>query len=903
MPKKTLLDFFSSSQQRKTVRRSYAHKKEIVKMLNGNSEKKQKQLTLPKKVERPKIEVEVDVKPRKKEEQVREGGVYYLMQVKYDGKRRKAVVLLYDPQNHKFIEWVDSYGHKPYFLTDLPPDKLREIRKLVKHPAFDGYDVVVRYDLLYDRERRMTKVYTKDPLAIKTLRNYVPKAWEAKIKYHDNYIYDIGLVPMMKYTIKNGKLLPVPVKISKEDIERLNEAFKNERQLFKSMARSWLPFFEADPPHIKFIAMDIEVYTPTIGRVPNATTAPYPVISIAFASNDGLKKVLVLMRDNIEFGEEFLSKSGDVEVEFFDDERSLLMRAFELIRQYPILVTYNGDNFDLNYLYHRALVIGIPYELIPFKPAQDRYELLHGLHIDLYQFYSINAIKVYAFGNKYKETGLDAVAHALLGEGKVELAKPISELSYSELVKYNFRDARLTMELLSFNDYLPWKLIVLLCRISKLGVEDVTRLQVSLWIRSLMFWEHRRRGYLIPLQEDIKALKSETRSSATIKGKKYQGAIVVDPATGAFFDVIVLDFASLYPSIIKQYNLSYETINCPHEECRLANDNRVPEVGHWICKKREGISSVIVGVLRDYRVKIYKKRAKDKSLPDDVRQWYDVVQMTMKVYINASYGVFGAETFDFYCPPAAESVTALGRHTIKSTMNKAKEMGIVVLYGDTDSMFLWNPPKDKLEEIIKWVNETFGLEIEVDKVYRFVTFSGLKKNYIGVYPDGSVDVKGLLGKKRNTPDFIKAAFNDIVKLLGTINSPEEFIHVRQSIKSIVKDLFKGLREKWYNLDELAFRMQLTKPLNAYTKNTPQHVKAAKMLERFGVTLQPGDVIAFVKVKGREGVKPVQLAKLPEIDIEKYYDAIEGALGQILTAMDFNTQELRGISKLELFLTR
>ncbi len=902
MPKKTLLDFFSNSQ--KSIKSQKIGKREIVSLLNSGQKRKseQKRLVAPRR-EPLKIDVDVTVKPRKEEVTKVEGGVYYLMQVKYDGKRRKAVVLLYDSKNHKFVEWLDTYGHKPYFLTDLPPDKIREIRKLVKHPAFDGYDVVVRYDLLHDKERRMTKIYTKDPLAIKTLRNYVPKAWEAKIKYHDNYIYDIGLVPMMKYTVKDGKLLPIPVKISKEDVERLDEAFKNERRLFKSMARSWLPFFEADPPNIKFLAMDIEVYTPTIGRVPNATTAPYPIISIAFASNDGLKKVLVLMRDNIEFGEEFLSKSGDVEVEFFDDERSLIMYAFELIRQYPILVTYNGDNFDLNYLYHRALVVGIPYETIPFKPAQDRYELLHGLHIDLYQFYSINAIKVYAFGNKYKETGLDAVAQALLGEGKVELTKPISELSYSELVKYNFRDARLTMELLSFNDYLPWKLIVLLCRVSKLGVEDVTRLQVSLWIRSLLFWEHRRRGYLIPLQEDIKALKSETRSSATIKGKKYQGAIVVDPATGAFFDIVVLDFASLYPSIIKQYNLSYETINCPHEECRLANDNRVPEVGHWICKKREGISSVIVGVLRDYRVKIYKKRAKDKSLPDDVRQWYDVVQMTMKVYINASYGVFGAETFDFYCPPAAESVTALGRHTIKSTMNKAKEMGIVVLYGDTDSMFLWNPPRDKLEEIIKWVNETFGLEIEVDKVYKFVTFSGLKKNYIGVYPDGSVDVKGLLGKKRNTPDFIKAAFNEIVKLLGTIDNPDGFIQVRQSIKSIVKDLFRGLREKWYNLDELAFRMQLTKPLSAYTKNTPQHVKAAKMLERFGVTLQPGDVIAFVKVKGREGVKPVQLAKLPEIDVEKYYDAIEGALGQILTAMDFNTQELRGISKLELFLTR
>jgi DNA polymerase I len=536
--------------------------------------------------------------------------------------------------------------------------------------------------------------------------------------------------------------------------------------------------------------------------------------------------------------------------------------------------------------------------MIIFKKVNDMFTTRHGIHIDLYQFYDINAIKTYAFGNKYKEVNLDAVAFALLGEHKVQITKSISELNYDELVIYNFRDAKLTLNLLTFNSWLPWKLMVLISRISKMSIEDVTRKQVSAWIKNLFFWEHRRRRYLIPNKEDIEKMKGSIKSSAIIKGKRYQGAFVFEPVAGIFFNVVVLDFASLYPTIIKKYNISYETVN----ELGCKKYIEAPEVGHKICQDREGITPLIVGLLRDYRVKIYKKKAKDKSLDGRLREWYNTVQSAMKVYINASYGVLGADSFELYCPPAAESITAFGRHAIKATMKRAEEHGIVVLYGDTDSMFLWSPPQDRLDNIITWVKNSFGLEIEIDKIYRFVAFTGLKKNYIGVYPDGSIDVKGLLGKKRNTPLFVKETFTQLIDMIREIKTPEEVVETRRRVKEVVKQLYTNPRKQYYDLDELAFHMQLTKSLNAYTKNMPQHVKAALMLRRFGVEIGQGDVISFVKVKGSEGVKPVQLAKLPELDLEKYFEVIETTLGQILKAFSIDSAYLNGTSKLEAFLS-
>jgi len=835
--------------------------------------------------------------------EAREGKEYYLLQVVYDGKRGKAVLLLYDEDSHEVVEWADTYGHKPYFLTDSPPEEVRKLG-IHKHKSFAGMEVIYRYDLLYFTRRKLTRIYTTDPLAVRELRTKLPRVWEAKIRYHDNYTYDLGLIPTLKYKVKKNKLLPVPHKVTMEEVEKVLKAFEDESEEFKEMAVSWIPIFEAPPPHVKAIAVDIEVYTPSIGRIPDAETAPYPVISVALASNDGLKKVLVLMREDLKLDKRQLEelRKGEYEVEFYDSEKALIMEVMRIIRDYPVLLTYNGDNFDLLYLFNRALWLGIPREMIIFIKGNDKFEIKHGIHIDLYRFYDIAAIKTYAFGNKYKEVNLDAVASALLGEHKVQLTKSISELNYFELAHYNFRDAKLTLNLFTFGDYLPWKLMVLVARISKLGIEDLTRKQVSAWIKNLFFWEHRRRKYLIPNKEDITALKGQVKSAATIKGKSYQGAFVFEPSAGIFFNVVVLDFASLYPTIIKQYNISYETVN-PPSNVNCKDYYVVPELGHRICKDVEGITSQLVGLLRDYRVKIYKKKAKDKNLDNKAKEWYNTVQAAMKVYINASYGVLGAESFELYCPPAAESITAYGRYAIKSTMEYAKRQKIVVLYGDTDSMFLWDPPRELLDNIIDWVKDKFGLEIEIDKTYRFVAFTGLKKNYIGVYPSDDIDVKGLLGKKRNTPQFVKNAFAEMINMIRTSRTPEEVVETREKVKNLVRELYTNLRRQYYDLDELAFHMQLTKPIESYTKNMPQHVKAAKMLARFGLQLNQGDVVAFVKVKGPEGVKPVQLAKLPEVDVEKYYEAIESTLGQILRAFSLDAASLSGTTKLLSFLVK
>jgi len=96
----------------------------------------------------------------------------------------------------------------------------------------------------------------------------------------------------------------------------------------------------------------------------------------------------------------------------------MLEKAFGVIDSYPLVLTYNGDIFDMPYLYNRGLRLGIEYN--PFKMMKQKATLNNGIHIDLYGVFSNRSLKLYAFNAKYVTDGLDAVSEGMLGRKKTE---------------------------------------------------------------------------------------------------------------------------------------------------------------------------------------------------------------------------------------------------------------------------------------------------------------------------------------------------------------------------------------------------------------------------------------------------------------------------------------------------
>jgi len=842
----------------------------------------------------------------------------YFISATYDGKTGKALIKLYEPVSGKIYFWYDNTGHKPYCLTNLSPLELEKINRLMQHPGFDHFEIVDKIDPLLDKAVKVTKIVAKDPLAIGgrpkgCIRDIIPedfpavaetpispeqiKVWESKIKYYQSYIYDNNLLPGMIYEVKNGRLVLKNVEEAEKMVKRIREIFKEATAEELQYIEEWARLLEYPAPKFLYVALDIEVYSPVPTRMPDPREAAYPVVCASLYGSDGQKRVLLLKREGAREGTERLP--ADVNLEYFDSESKLIKAVFDALWSYPFVITFNGDDFDLRYLAHRAINHGFRREEIPIEVGRRVCLLKYGVHIDLYKFFFNRSIQIYAFNNRYRDVTLDDVGKALIGMEKIKLEKNLGELTYTELAKYCFRDAEITFKLANFEDELVMKLILVLARISSMPMEDVSRQGVSRWIRNFMHREHRKRNMLIPNAEEIIAAKGKAATKAIIKGKKYKGAIVVEPVPGVHFNVSVMDFPSLYPSIIKVWNLGYQSILCKHPEC---SNNLIPDTPHWVCTKKHALESLLIGSLRDLRVQWYKPKSKDKTLPAEIRSWYNIIQGALKVILNASYGVFGAETFDLYCPPVAEATAAIARHSLTQILKEAEELRIQVLYGDTDSIFLKNPSKEQIEKLSQWTEQTLKMSLDVDKVYRYAVFSSRKKNYLGVLEDGSVDVKGLTGKKRHIPIFIKKAFDKMKERLALVKTPADFEKAKKDICEIIRDCYMRLkRREWESLNDLAFNVVLGEEPEHYTKTTPQHVRAARILKEGGMELKAGDLISFVKVTKEPHVKPVELATKNEIDVDKYIAYLHSTFDQVLDALGLDFDEIIGLTKLERFM--
>ena len=824
-----------------------------------------------------------------------------LVSATYDNNSKSAILKFYEPKSQKLFLWKDNTNHKPYCYSRLAPDELGFLQE--REDVLE-IKTVERNDLTQDKKINMSKIVVADPLAIggttgdKSIRNII-ETWESDIKYYENYLYDRKLIVGKYYEIKNKEIIPHDLEISDEVKLALKSLLWDkvdsesivDSKGFKEFISEWANLLNQPIPKIKRLSIDIEVEA-EIGRIPDPKIAEKKVTAIGLKGSDGFDQIFVLKTQGTEQGVNELNPNVKVVFYDLDKEKQMIQDAFAIINDFPFVLTYNGDEFDLPYLYNRAERLGVNNSENPLYMMRDSATLKHGVHLDLYRTFSNRSFQIYAFSQKYADFSLNSVSKALLGKEKIDYGLEFDELTYYQTANYCYNDALLTYELTSFNSDLLMNLLVIISRIGRMPIDDIARMGVSQWIRSLLYYEHRHRDALIPKREELQRRSEGVMSDAVIKDKKYRGGLVVEPKEGIHFDVVVMDFASLYPSIIKVRNLSYETVRCPHDECKK---NTIPQTNHWTCSKRNGLTSMIIGSLRDLRVNYYKSLSKKETLTEEQRQQYTVVSQALKVILNASYGVMGAEIFPLYFLPAAEATTAIGRHTILETIKKCESAGIEVLYGDTDSLFIKNPTEEQIQQVIDQAKKDHGVDLEIDKTYRYCVLSNRKKNYLGVTKSGKVDVKGLTGKKSHTPPFIKKLFYELLDVLSQVQTLEDFEKAKKEISNKISECGKKVESKEIPLEDLTFNVMLSKSPSEYTKTIPQHIRAAKQLETIR-EVKKGDKISFIKILNKPGVKPLELAKKDEIDSKKYMEFMESTLEQITSSMDLDFDTILGKPK-------
>jgi len=422
----------------------------------------------------------------------------------------------------------------------------------------------------------------------------------------------------------------------------------------------------------------------------------------------------------------------------------------------------------------------------------------------------------------------------------------------------------------------------MLARVASLPIPTASSSRkVSTWIRSMLHAFLRRENILIPKPEELRRGKEVHR---------VKGGLTIPPESGVHFNTVVVDFESLYPSLIDAYNLSYETVDCGHPECA---DNKVPGTEHHVCKKRRGIYAILIGALKDLRIRWFKPLSKDPSLPESERRLAEAAARLLKLILVASYGVT-VRIRGLAQPALAESITAYGRHSLKEAWRIATEMGLHPLYGDTDSLFLDNPSEEAVNSLIRRVKRDLLLDLAVDKRYSVCILPRAMKAYIGIQRDGTPDVKGLTALKSNSPRLVQKVFMRCVKELTEVRNWAELEMAKERIRRTVDKAIEDLKAGRLPLEDLEYSVRLH--FNPYEKGVHaealhQPYQCAVQLLDSGLRVDIGEEVRFVKVKpfkyrGKTfTVKPTALVRgFHEVNVDDYVKSLISALNQTFKPM-------------------
>lgn len=407
------------------------------------------------------------------------------------------------------------------------------------------------------------------------------------------------------------------------------------------------------------------------------------------------------------------------------------------------------------------------------------------------------------------------------------------------------------------------------------------------------------RGKLNVQNDDDEPAPQKVGGHARTRAKAaYTGGLVLEPKKGLYDTyVLLLDFNSLYPSLIQEYNLCFTTVEWTkynkgvtetlqeskgaHEDDEDAleievdsNASLPPIPGSHL---PQGILPRVIKTLVDRRreVKALLKKAKESSL----RQQLDIRQKALKLTANSMYGCLGFSFSRFYAMPIAALVTSKGREALQRTVDQAKnQMGLDVIYGDTDSVMI-NTGLTSLADVNsigisvkKEVNKLYKcLELDIDGVFKSILLLK-KKKYAALkiveLPDGSVtyekEMKGLDLVRRDWCPISKDAGKFTIDRILSGDSREDIV---LQIHEYLNNLSVSIRGGEVDISQFV----ITKGLNKSPKDYPDvkgqpHLQVALKMLKLNKPVNIGDHIPYVICKPEEGLEkssPAERAHHPE----------------------------------------
>ncbi|MFB6244792.1 MAG: DNA-directed DNA polymerase [Candidatus Nanohaloarchaea archaeon] len=596
--------------------------------------------------------------------------------------------------------------------------------------------------------------------------------------------------------------------------------------------------------------------------------------------------------------EDLLLTTADIErpeVETVESEKALLRRFESVIndRRIQVITGYNTDEYDFHRLRERfqshgmELEIGRLGERVKFD-RRGRFSSARvkgRMHLDLYPFVE----HVMSPGLDSEKLDLDSVARELLGMEKEDVSyEQMKEWwregrRLDELAEYAIKDSRIAYSL--SQEIVPQ--VMEISRITGLIPFDACRLTYGQLTENFLLREASERGILAP-NRPFEGERQERRRKGA-----YSGGFVYSPEPGLYEEMALLDFKSLYPTVMVSHNISPETLNV--EGCEDAFE--IEELGYEFCQDEQGFFPELIERLIRERNQI-KEEIENKHGAGGYRN-LDSRQRALKILANSFYGYLGYEGARWYSREAAEATTYLGREYIEDAIDLAEEKGFEVVYGDTDSVFLRKDDlRDQVPDYLEEVNRNLPsfMELELEGYFERGFFTstdsgeGAKKKYALLSEDGSMKITGFEQVRRDWSPIAKRTQKEVLRrvLEGDPGSGAE----------LVKDRVEDLRDGETDVEDLKIYTTLTKPPEDYQSTAP-HVEAVKKARDRGEGIEPETTVGYVITPGAGSISSrAELIKYAEeYDADYYIDnQILPVSLRVLKVFGYTEGQLKGKGK-------
>jgi len=673
-------------------------------------------------------------------------------------------------------------------------------------------------------------------------------------KYVDSTNWSESVV--LEVTVTNYQKIPFLVNKILESGKYLRYQVHNS-----DVAPSQLYLYERDLFPLAFVEIKVEKYALTYKLLDSVEKLNYTVPPFRFAE--------LQLSSNKKHKPSTFDEPIDALAIAFDDgtkvvidsgtERYKLLHAAYLIRKFDpdIIFTKGGDSFIFPYLTKRAAVNNI---LNHFILSRDKTPL-------------VAKPKKGTTYMSYGQTYYRSPTRRLYGRIHID-----------ENNTFVFRES-------GFHG------LIEIARSCRVPLHKASRCSIGTTMSSLQNYQALKDGFLVARNKQV----GESFKSAYQLLIGDRGGFVYEPKMGIHDQVGEIDFSSMYPSLMAKYNISAETVLCG---CCSDSNSRFPELGFHICKKKQGIVPKVL----DFAVKkrlLYKNLVKETE--DEVLcEVYDKRQSALKWILVTCFGYLGYRNSKFGTVDGHMGVCAFGRDSLLKASHLAEDKGFEVIHGIVDSLWLKKEAAsfDDYVNLAKKLTKQVDLPLDFSGLYKWIVFLPSKTHprvpvsnrYYGVKTDGTIKVRGIDIRRRDSPKFVCDAQLDMIQALSSADNSQEFLKKIPEALKVVKTYKQKLLNHEIPVWDLIITKRLSKETHEYSQNISQRI-AGKQLLIEGFEVYPGKSVEYVFTDA-QNVLPFRRVKPKELiddktspDAKKYLSLLYSAASNLLSQFGFYSDSI------------